>query len=337
MNKSGIYVGVDVSKLTIDFMILFEGRLIHEVVKNSTPSIRKYLKKIKAQLHVEESDLIIGVENTGRYTWPMLSVFGLSDAKLYLLSPLHLKKSMGMVRGKSDMMDSERIARFISKNADDLALYNPPRQILQQLSILLARRNKVQKLIRIEQSTTEELSCVDPSQVKKFIAAESKKAVADLRKRLLSVENQIEALIRSDEELTRLLNLMMSVPGVGKILSWYLLVKTNEFKNFDDPRKLACYAGVAPFEHSSGTSVRGKTRVSFYADKMLKKILHLAALRVIQLDGELRQFYLKKVAEGKNKMLVINALRNKIIHRIMAAIRDNRPYQKDYKNSLVLS
>jgi transposase len=337
MDKKRIFIGVDVSKSTIDFTALIEGEAIHRVAKNTVKSIGAYLKRIKNELDIEEDSMHIGVENTGRYSWPALNAFGSTKVHLYLLSPLHLKKSMGMVRGKNDAIDSNRIASFMSKNVDELHPYTPPREIIEQLSLLLARRNKLQRLIKAESQTKEEMSCVGSSAIKKFILDESKKTTGLLKKQIVAVEKQLDGLIKNDDELMRKVTLMMSVPGVGKVLSWYLLVKTNEFKNFDDPRKLACFAGVAPFEYSSGTSVRGRTRVSFYADKLLKKILHMAALRVIQLDGELQQFYLRKVGEGKNKMAVINALRNKIIHRVMAVINQNRPYEKNYNKHLVLS
>ena len=100
------------------------------------------------------------------------------------------------------------------------------------------------------------------------------------------------------------------------------------FQSISNPRKLACYAGVVPFGFQSGTSIYKKPRVSVYADRALKKLLHLAALRVTQLDGEMRNYYIRKVDEGKNKMSVINALRNKIVARVCATINNDRPYQK---------
>jgi len=93
---------------------------------------------------------------------------------------------------------------------------------------------------------------------------------------------------------------------------------------------MACYAGVAPFEHRSGTSVRSRTRVSHLANKPLKSLLHMAALSAMQYNKDLQAYYERKVAEGKSKMLVINAVRNKLITRIFACIRDNRKYQENY-------
>ncbi|WP_026260756.1 transposase, partial [Spirosoma luteum] len=101
-----------------------------------------------------------------------------------------------------------------------------------------------------------------------------------------------------------------------------------------DPKKMACHAGVAPFEHRSGTSVRGKTQVSHQARKRLKSLFHLGAMSVIRMKGELQDYYQRKVGEGKNKMLVLNAVRNKLIHRIYAVVKRGKKYDKKYVSSL---
>ncbi|RZK16725.1 MAG: IS110 family transposase, partial [Flavobacterium sp.] len=109
---------------------------------------------------------------------------------------------------------------------------------------------------------------------------------------------------------------------------------SNEFKDITDPRKFACYSGVAPFEHRSGSSVRGKSRVSSLGNKAVKSLLHLAAMAAIGCNEELKDYYQRKVAEGKNKMLVLNAVRNKLIHRIFACVNQNRKYEKIYQHAI---
>jgi transposase len=133
---------------------------------------------------------------------------------------------------------------------------------------------------------------------------------------LKGVEKAIKQLITDDPTLKSLFDLVTSIPGVGQVVATELILASDEFKAIDDPKKLACHAGVAPFEHSSGSSVRagppgGKTRVNHQARKSLKTLLHLAAMSALQVKGELQDYYQRKVKEGKNKMLVINALRNK--------------------------
>jgi transposase len=89
-----------------------------------------------------------------------------------------------------------------------------------------------------------------------------------------SADKQIKVLIQSDDRLRELFGLITSVPGVGDAIATEVLVATNEFTAINDPKKLACHAGVAPFEYRSGSSVGGKTRVSQHARLRLKSLFH---------------------------------------------------------------
>jgi transposase len=115
-----------------------------------------------------------------------------------------------------------------------------------------------------------------------------------------------------------------------------MIVETNAFRDFQDLRKFCCHVGVAPFSFSSGSSLRSRNRVSCQADKSIKALLHMAALSVAtRMDGELRGYFIRKVAQGKNKMSVLNALRAKLIFRMFAVIRNEQLYEKNYVNALV--
>jgi transposase len=112
-----------------------------------------------------------------------------------------------------------------------------------------------------------------------------------------------------------------------------LLVYTHGFNRLNNSRKLACYSGVAPFAYESGTSIRGKTGVSKFANNDLKQVLHMAAISSVQHNSELHLYYQRKVQEGKNKMSVINAVRNKLLHRIVAVVNRGTPYELKLKNN----
>ena len=117
--------------------------------------------------------------------------------------------------------------------------------------------------------------------------------------------------------MKELYDLITSVVGVGTRTAVAMIVYTNEFENFTDARQLACYSGVVPFQKESGSSVRGRTRVSKMCNHTLKSLLHLSALSAVRHDPELKAYYEKKKAEGKNPMSVLNGVRNKLVHRIL--------------------
>jgi transposase len=137
--------------------------------------------------------------------------------------------------------------------------------------------------------------------------------------------------IDGNEILKEQFALLQSVPGVGKQTAINLIVYTNCFTSFNDWRKFACYAGVAPFEYSSGSSIRGKKKVNHLANKKLKSLLNMAALSAKRNDKELHDYFERKVQEGKNKMLVLNALRCKVLSRSFAVIKRKSPFVNTLK------
>lgn len=124
------------------------------------------------------------------------------------------------------------------------------------------------------------------------------------------------------------MNILQSIEGIGPILAVSLIVITQGFTRFKNPRKLACYAGVVPFEYSSGRQVFTRRKISHRANKELKKKLHMAAMAAIRSRGDLQRYYERKTREGKPKMSVSNAVRNKLIHRMYAVIKRGTPYEK---------
>lgn len=133
-----------------------------------------------------------------------------------------------------------------------------------------------------------------------------------LKEEQKAVEKQINQLIQADPCLKELFDLMVSVPGIGPVIATELLVATNEMQTINDPKKLACHAGIAPFEYRSGSSIRGKTRVSHQARKRLKSLIHMGTMSAIQVKGALQDYYLRKLSEGKHTMLVLNAVASAI-------------------------
>ena len=128
------------------------------------------------------------------------------------------------------------------------------------------------------------------------------------------------------ESISFLEEQLKSIKGIGIINAIVLLCVTDNFQRFDNPRKFACYCGVAPFEHTSGISIRGKTQTSSLANKEVKVYLTRAAITAISWDPQMKAYYKRKIAEGKHKASVINAVRAKIIARSFAVIRRQTPF-----------
>lgn len=325
MNEKRLSVGIDISKLTLDICLVFDKTNTHFQIKNDQRSIKAFVKQLLKKYSDYRLDLCM--ENTGLYNWPLFKVCDELGINLFVLNPLHLKKSMGLVREKSDKIDAQSIALYACRYHDVLVPYKIPSSVIRKIQIMLALRTRIVTVKKMFNSPLRELAAVTDKADYKEVQKLTSQTLKHLADQLKKVETELEKLIQSDQSVEENYRLMTSVQGVGKVLAWYLLVKTNNFTRISAPRKLACFVGVVPFKHQSGTSIYRKPRVSLMADKQVKKVLHMAAMRAIQLEGDLQQYYIRKVSEGKNKMLVLNAVRNKIIARICAVIKNKKEYQ----------
>lgn len=123
-----------------------------------------------------------------------------------------------------------------------------------------------------------------------------------------------------------------SVRGIALINTVAIPVATQHFTRFGNSRRFACHAGLAPFGKQSGTGVKTKPHVSYIADKKIKSLLTQAAKCAVRHDPNLKRYYERKRTEGKNEWLIINNVRNKMVHRIFAIVRNKRPYSGDDPN-----
>ncbi len=279
------------------------------------------------------------MEHTGIYNYPLLDYLSGEQTFVWLESALHIKHSSGLQRGKNDKIDAERIAFYAYRNQDNVNLWQPARQVIKELKTLTALRNRLINAKKQLKSSLQEGKEFLDEDLQKKIERCCQQSLKALDQDLAKVDKQLDKSIASDEELNRLFNLVTSVEGIGAVTAREVLITTarrpgNEFKDFTEAKRYACYAGVVPFQHRSGTSSRGKDRVSHLANKTVKTLLHMSALSAINHCEELRDYYQRKVAEGKNKMSVINAVRNKLVLRIFAVVGNNQKYDKNYDYSL---
>lgn len=153
-----------------------------------------------------------------------------------------------MQRGKTDKVDAHRIAEYAYRFRDRTRLWQPPRPIVRQLAFLSAARQRVIQVYNQLAGPLDEQDTFISSTVQKQIRHSCKASLSALEKDRKALDKQIEDLIRQDEHLYQLFTLMTSVPGIGPATATEILVATNELKTVDSPKKMACHAGVAPFD-----------------------------------------------------------------------------------------
>lgn len=322
-----IIIGIDISSKTLDICLQKEEKNEFVTIANEVKAINGFFKKLAKE------EVVVAMENTGRYNWQLYEVLPRYNFAVYVISALHLKKSMGLIRGKNDKVDAERICKFIQKNQDECTLWKPTPVNIQKMKVLLVERNGRIKMKRQLLGHKSDYGLMEDIGLKKPLSKENQALIDFIQKQIDKLEADIEKIVQSDGSLKEQAKQIRSVPGVGPVTSWMMIAKTEGFTTITEPRKMACYSGIVPFEHQSGTSIRRQPRVSTYADKSMKSVLHLAAMSAVRFDNKLRTYYQRKVAEGKNKMSVLNAVRNKIVHIIYALIKN----QATYQDHLVLS
>ncbi len=329
------FIGIDTSKETLDFSLLKDGKKeFHRQTSNTKKGISAFYSYLKKQ-GFDPSTCLFCMEHTGIYCNPFLNFTQEKELSLWLEDATRIKSFHGTEREKNDKVDSLRIAEYAYSKYHNCRLWEAPREVIVQLKSLLSIR---ERLIKSKQSFSvalnEENGFVDSSSAWRKHKSIVNPLIKELKKSLKEIESEMKKLVGQDQTIKRLYELISSVKGVGLITAINTLVVTNEFKLINSSKKMACHCGVVPFVQQSGKSVRSKSRVSHRANKRMKTLLNMGARSAIKTPGELRDYYLRKVGEGKNKMTVLNAVRNKIIHRMFACVRDNRKYEYSYQHHL---
>ena len=315
-------------------MVLVEGDFkAHHELENTPRALKKVLVgEIRGTEDL--SACLVCVEHTGIYCHHVVEVCAELGLDLWVEDASRIKAFHSLSRGKNDALDAERIAKYGYLKQGEAKLWSAPRGVITQLKRLSQlRRRLLNTKQRLQSPLDEEKYMRDDwsTDHQGYI----RPILHQIDRQIKEVELKLKELVYQDERLKELYEQMSSVKGVGFVVSVAMLVMTNEFKAIDDPRKMACQCGVAPFPYESGKRIRGRTKVSHRAHKPMKVLLNLAARSSVSSAGELRDYYERKVAEGKNKMLVLNAIRNKLIHRVFACVRDGRKYEENYTPMLV--
>ena len=321
--KHFLVVGVDVSKASLDICFKPSGTVMK--INNDTQGFKDWNRELKKWLQPATSVMVV-MEHTGGYSARFESFLRTLGIDYCKIAALQIKRSLGMIRGKNDRVDAQRIAEYGWLRREILEADEPSLEGIERLRQLLSLRSKLVRdrsgyICRVkEMKTTTDYNKKDP------LLHMQGKLIATLTLNIKIVEQQIDDLMKEHSILKRTSDLLRSIKGVGKIIAAYMISCTNNFKRFSNARKFNCYAGLAPFKKESGTSIKGRARVSHLANKEAKTLLNLAASCAIRCDKELKGYYKRRVAAGMKKMSCLNIIRSKIVSRIFAVAKRQTPF-----------
>lgn len=333
--KKKHFIGVDISKNTLDIARIEEnhyGAFDDNKVKNSFKGFNQIIKWLENK-NIQIKDCIFCMEHTGNYGLIFFAWLSQMDIDYCVEPALRIKRSLGITRGKNDKLDARRIADYTFINKAKLKLFKMPSVIILKIKQLLTYRSQ---LVRIRTSLKNSLKSHETYQKVsglENITKQIEEQIQQQDKRVVDLEKQIENLILKDPKIKKNFDLATSVTGIGLVITSFMIVTTNNFTSFENGRKYACYAGIAPFEHSSGTSIKGKNRVSHLGNKTIKALLTNGANSAIIWDPELKTYYKRKESEGKEYRLIINSIRCKLVNRVFSTIKRQTPYVKIYQHN----
>lgn len=319
-----IYVGIDVSKLSLDVFI--REKQAHKLFKNDSKGFMSLIQWIEKQAEESISSTLFCFEHTGLYSLPLALFFEESQIHFSMIPALEIKRSLGITRGKNDLIDSKRIAEFAHRFRDKVSITKLPAEAITKIHSLLTLRDRLSRSMGSYVSSKNEFIRALGDEYLPELISSYDKMILSIKAEIKQLEKSIKIVIYENKELRTSLELVTSIKGIGFIIASYLIVYTHNFTRFDNWRKFACYSGIAPFDYQSGTSVRGKTQVSSIANMQVKRLLHLGAICAIHTDIELREYYQRRLSEGKTRMNVINVIRNKLVARVFAVVKRGTPF-----------
>jgi len=317
-------VGIDVSKKTVD-VVLHKSKSYHQF-ENDKKEFDKLCKWALKQSKVEKNNLLFVFEHTGLYSYQLAVYFSQKEYQFSIVPGLEIKRSLGIARGKNDKVDAEKIARYAYRLREEIKPSKLPSEELQSLKRLLSLRDRMVKHRAGYKASLKEMKRVFKLKENKLLLKSQEKIILNFNKQIALLDKQIEKIIFENKELKKQYDLLISISGVGSITALYMIVLTAGFGKFKDSRSFASYCGIAPFSYSSGTSIRGRTKVNNLANKKMKSLLDLAAKSAIQYNVEMKLYYNKRLESGKSKMSTINIIRNKLLSRMFAVVKRGTPY-----------
>lgn len=333
--QTQFYVGIDVSKLWFDASLMavvnhVKQEIITKRFDNDKTGLRQFFQWLKSGKVTFDEHTLVVIENTGIYhrlLWHFCSIYGLP---IHIGNAAHIKWSFGIARGKNDVVDSQRLCQYAFKEADQLRAMPAINKHLMRLKDLMTCRRKLKCQLKGILQHLKELKLFNCESVQAMLEKSHKAAIDGLKHSIEEIESRIKDVLAADEDMYRNHMLLKTIPGIGQLTAAYIICCTYNFHIKFTGKQLACYAGVAPFMHSSGTSIKGRNRVHKMANKELKSMLLLASLACITRYPEFKYYYQRKKKEGKHSLTVINAVKNKLALRIASVINNQKPYEEKH-------
>jgi len=321
MTKNTKIYGVDISKDVFDVM---DEQGFHQKFTNDPKGYRTFLKGL-------EAEALVVMEATGYYHYRLAQYLNCHDIKVSVVNPLQVKRfiQMKLSKIKTDKSDAKAICEYAQKNRVPLynALNESQAECLQLFRLL---DNYLKQRTAIKNKLHGERALGRPS---KAVYHSLNRTLKHLNKEIEGLENRLQELVKKDQQ--QQLTHLKSIPGMGIKTALFLIVITDGFTKFETSSQLCSYVGITPTIRISGSSVRGRSRISKKGNQKLRNLVFLCAFSACKHNRACKELYDRLVAKGKSKKLALIAVANKLLRQAFAVATSGRPYDENYCSKLV--
>lgn len=320
MNKDIKYFGIDISHLVFD---VTDSDGNYYQFKNKVSGFKKFIKLLNCNSHCV-------MEATGYYHYQLAYYLFENDKKVSVENPLAVKRfiQMGLSKIKTDKSDSKLICAYAeqvelklwkgsSKEAQESL------QITRALSVYTKQRTMLKNKLHGESVLGE------PS---KAVVRSLKRSLRQLDKEVKTLEDKLLLLVKESHQ--DLFTRIKTIPGIGRKTAIMLIVLTGGFERFSSASELCSYAGLTPMIRQSGSSVKGRPRISKMGNQKLRNLLFMCSFTACKYNKACRDLYERIVAKGKSKKLALIAVCNKLLKQAFAIAKSGLIFDNEYKSTL---
>lgn len=327
------FIGVDTAKTKYDLAQLSGGGevLDQREVLNANEDVGHWLEELLDGHHIEPAEVLLCVEQTGIYTHRITHLAYQRGVSVWLVDAYHLSRSVGRSNVKTDKADALKIATYAQRNYLDYNAFKPNALIIDQIKSLENQRKRISKATHLLAVPIKEEAQNMTTPLDQIIYQATKRAIRVLEETHQALSKQLDEIIEKDEEFAKKRKLATSVPGFGKVNFRNLVCMTHGFTRLDDPRKLCANIGIAPYPRQSGKCLNRKPRIPKMANSQFKTDLTCGVQSILKSKNRFGRYYRHKT-QGENKLhlIAVNNLRNKMIHTVMACLRNEVMYDENY-------
>jgi transposase len=318
-------LGLDIAKLKFNAcLIQYSGKLKHKVFPNSDAGFEQ-LKQWLSKQGVERVHACL--EATGTYGEALALFLQQSGQRVSVVNPAATKAfaQSRLSRTKTDRVDAELIARFCQ--AQEPPVWTPLAPEVRELQALVRR---LQSLIEMRVMEENRLS----SGITVDVVRESVEELLNhLNTQIKRTEKLIHDHINRHPSLKRQRELLDSIPGIAETTAAHLLAEITDITQYRSARQVAAYAGLVPRERQSGTSVRGRTRLSKIGNARLRRALYFPAITALRCSPFFQAWAKGLQERGKSKMSVICAVMRKLVHLAYGVLKTGKAFDPEWAKS----